>query len=293
MQGLRVLFVRDVVPSVLVDIMSTESVAYGFIVPAVLRMMLKEPGIADADFSALRCILYGASPIGEDLLREVQAHFACDLIQLYGMTETSGAGTWLPPADHDPARGKLRSCGIEAHGVEIRVWADDRAAAASEVGEVQIRSGAVVRQYWKRPDATTAAFTDDGWFRTGDLGYFDDERYLYIHDRLKDMIVTGAENVYPAEVEHALQTHPDVLEAAVIAVPDEKWGEAVKAIIVLRPGSQIGEAELIAHARGKIAGYKCPKTVDIVDEMPHSASGKILRYKLREPYWQGETRRVR
>lgn len=159
------------------------------------------------------------------------------------------------------------------------------------MGEILIKSGFVMKGYWNRPEATAEAIKDD-WFRTGDAGYFDDEGFLYIHDRVKDMIVSGGENVYPAEVENALYGHPDIADVAVIGVPDEKWGEAVKAIIVPKPGSEPSSEDIIAYAKTRIAGYKCPKSVDIAEALPRNASGKVLRRHLREPYWEGVNRRV-
>ena len=166
-----------------------------------------------------------------------------------------------------------------------------RDCAAGAVGEVVIRSGLVMKGYWQRPDATTAAIRD-GWFHTGDAGYFDADGFLFIHDRVKDMIVSGGENIYPAEVENAVFGHPAVADVAVIGVPDEKWGEAVKAVVVRKPGAEVSADDLMAYARTRIAGYKCPKSVDFVDALPRNPSGKILRRELREPYWQGQTRRV-
>jgi fatty-acyl-CoA synthase len=159
------------------------------------------------------------------------------------------------------------------------------------VGEVVIRSGVVMKGYWGAPAATAEAIVE-GWFHTGDAGYFDTDGYLYIHDRLKDMIVSGGENIYPAEVENALFGHPAVADVAVIGVPDPRWGEAVKAIVVLKPGAQLSPEDLIAYARTRIAAYKTPKSVDFIAALPRNPSGKVLRRELREPYWQGQSRRV-
>ena len=160
-----------------------------------------------------------------------------------------------------------------------------------EVGEIVIRSGVVMKGYWGRPDATADAIRD-GWFHTGDAGYFDADGYLYIHDRLKDMIVSGGENIYPAEVENAVFGHPAVADVAVIGVPDERWGETVKAVVVLKPGASASAEDIIAHARSRIAGYKAPRSIDFVAALPRNPSGKILRRELREPYWAGKTRQV-
>jgi len=196
------------------------------------------------------------------------------------------------PEAHDPARGKLRSCGVPYPDTEIKcVDEAGNEVPQGEVGEILIKSGFVMKGYWNRPEATAEALKN-GWFRTGDAGYFDDEGFLYIHDRVKDMIVSGGENVYPAEVENALFGHPDIADVAVIGVPDEKWGEAVKAIIVPKPGSAPSAEDIITYAKTRIAGYKCPKSVDVTEALPRNASGKVLRRQLREPYWEGVKRRV-
>ena len=212
--------------------------------------------------------------------------------QLYGLTETVGGATYLPPEAHDPGKGKLRSCGMPFPECDIRcVDGDGNSVPQGDVGEIVIKSDMVMKGYWNRPDATEDAIRD-GYFYTGDAGYFDEEGFLYIHDRVKDMIVSGGENVYPAEVENALFGHPDVADVAVIGVPDERWGEAVKALVVPKPGTSPDPAAIIAYARERIAAYKAPKTVDFIEVMPRNPSGKILRKDLREPFWKGQARRV-
>ena len=206
--------------------------------------------------------------------------------------ETVGAATALQPIDHVAEKGLLRSCGKPYPGIEVRtVDSAGRPTAPGEVGEIIIRGGVVMKGYWNKPEATKAAIRD-GWFYTGDAGYFDGDGFLYIHDRVKDMIVSGGENVYPAEVENAVFGHPAVADVAVIGVPDDKWGEAVKAIVVLKPGADATAADVIAFARTRIAGYKVPKSVDFVAALPRNPSGKILRRELREPYLAGKKRRV-
>ena len=166
-----------------------------------------------------------------------------------------------------------------------------RTLPVGEVGEILIKSPCVMKGYWNKPDATAKAIVD-GWFYTGDAGYFDADGYLYIHDRVKDMIVSGAENVYPAEVENALMSHPAIADAAVIGVPDDKWGEAVKAIVVLKPGVEASAEDIIAFCKTRIASYKTPKSIDFIAALPRNPSGKILRRELRDPYWAGRARRV-
>jgi long-chain acyl-CoA synthetase len=178
-------------------------------------------------------------------------------------------------------------------GVELKII--DEAGAtlpANAVGEVATRSIANMAGYWRLPEATAATVGEDGWLRTGDAGYLDEDGYLFIHDRVKDMIISGAENIYPAEVESAVYGHPSVAEVAVIGVPDDKWGEAVKAVVALKPGADADPDDIIAFARTRIAAFKAPKTIDFIDALPRNASGKILRRELREPYWAGKTRRV-
>jgi acyl-CoA synthetase (AMP-forming)/AMP-acid ligase II len=215
------------------------------------------------------------------------------LWHLYGLTEVSGAATILPPEAHDPALGKLRSCGKPYPNFELRIVdANGQPVPPGEVGEIVLRSDCIMKGYWNNPAATEAAFLPDRWLRTGDAAWMDAEGYVYVHDRVKDMIVSGAENVYPAEVENALFGHPAVADVAVIGVPDSRWGEAVKAIVVPRPGQNVTEEEIIAYARERIAGFKLPKSIDFADALPRNAAGKVLRRQLRAPYWEGHLRQV-
>jgi len=290
LQGARCVVMREADPGAILRLVEEHHIRQAFLVPALINMILQHPAIEGADLTCLEQVYYGASPISEDVLKRAQARFGASFTQLYGLTETIGVGSWLSPAAH--GEGRLRSCGVASPGVELRITLDGRPAAPGEVGEIEIRSDGVMKGYWKRPEATARAIDADGWFRSGDAGYFDDEGYLYIHDRVKDMIVTGGENVYPAEVENALFGHPAVADAAVIGVPDERWGEAVKAVVVLRPGADTDAAAIIAHCRQRIAGYKTPKSVDFVEALPRNPSGKVLRRELREPHWRGQDRLV-
>jgi long-chain acyl-CoA synthetase len=219
----------------------------------------------------------------------------CEFIQVYGLTETTGAITQLDGVDHDPAGRPhlLRSCGKPYPWVEVRIVDSSTGedAPAGEVGELWTRSHQNMKGYWNNEAATAEAITPDGWFRTGDAGYVDADGFLYLHDRVKDMIVSGGENVYPAEVENVLAQHPGVADVAVIGVPDERWGEAVKAIVV-RSGPEVTEDELIAFSREHLAGYKLPKSVDFAETLPRNPSGKLLKRELREPYWAGVARRI-
>jgi len=289
-QGATNLVMKEVDPERILDFIPRYKVNYALFVPAVILFLTQHPRIRECDFGSLQKLFYGASPIAEDLLASAQAIFGCEFYGLYGLTETSGAGTCLTPEGH--AAGKLRSCGKPYPGIAIEVRdGAGRVLPAGEVGEIVIRHRVIMKGYWNRPDATADAIRDD-WFHTGDAGFFDDEGYLYIHDRLKDMIVSGGENVYPAEVENAIFSHDAVADVAVIGVPDERWGEAVKAVVVLKPDTAASADDIIAFARTRIAGYKVPKSIDFVAALPRNPSGKILRRELREPFWKGRTRNV-
>ncbi len=291
-QGARAVILGDIDPAEILRLVEAKGLTQAFIVPAVILFLLQNPRVGSIDFSRLKNIAYGASPISDDVLLRAQKTFGCGFIQLYGLTETTGGGTHLPPEAHDPALGKLRSCGVALPGCEIRVVdGDGKSLPQGEVGEIQIKGRNIMKGYWAKPDATAKSIQDE-WFASGDAGFFDKDGYLYIHDRVKDMIVSGGENIYPAEVENAIFGHPAVADVAVIGVPDEKWGEAVKAIVVKKPDISVTPTEIIAYARERIAGYKLPKTVDFIETLPRNPSGKILRRELREPYWAGQARRV-
>jgi acyl-CoA synthetase (AMP-forming)/AMP-acid ligase II len=265
-----------------------------FIVPAALGILINHPRCPTVDFSRLKYILYGAAPIPLEMLRQCIDMFKCEFIQNYGMTETTGTIVMLPPEDHDPAgNARMRSAGKALPGVDLKIVDDaGNELPVGKVGELITRSSNNMAGYWNLPDASAKTIETGGWIRTGDAGYMDADGYLYIHDRVKDMIISGGENVYPAEVESAIYGHPDVLEVAVVGVPDDKWGEAVKAFCVPKPGHQIEPESVIAYARERIAGFKVPKSVDVISTLPRNAGGKILRKDLRAPYWAGRDRQV-
>jgi len=292
-QGAHGVILGETDPAEILRLINTKKVTYAFLVPALILFVLQHPTAKTTNFSSLKNISYGASPISDEVLLRAKEMFGCEFLQVYGLTETTGGGTFLLPEDHEPSRGKLRSCGRPAPGHQIRIVdGDNNALPHGEVGEIQIRSGNVMKGYWNKPDATAKAVCNERWFSTGDAGFFDAEGYLYIHDRVKDMIVSGGENIYPAEVENAVMGHPGVADVAVIGVPDPKWGEAVKAIVVKKQGVEPSPAEIIAYARERIAGYKLPKSVDFIDVLPRNPSGKVLRKDLRAPYWEGRDRQV-
>ena len=265
-----------------------------FIVPAALQMVVQHPRAKDTDMSAVKYVMYGAAPIPLDLLREaVQTIPEAGFLQCYGMTETTGTIAMLPPQDHTlEGNQRMKSAGKAVPGAELRVVDEDgEELPRGEVGELICRSPSNMQGYWNLPDATRGALKD-GWMHTGDAAYMDDDGYVYIQDRIKDMIISGGENVYPAQVESAIYGHPAVGEVAVIGVPDDIWGEAVKACVVPRPGSEVDPDDIIAFTRERLAGFKVPKTVDVIEAMPRNASGKILRRELRAPYWKDHDRQV-
>jgi long-chain acyl-CoA synthetase len=221
----------------------------------------------------------------------------CNFVQVYGLTETTGAITILRADDHDPNgphKERLRSCGVALPGIEIRISnpEDGSPLPVGEVGELWTRSAQNMLGYWHKPEDTARTITPDGWVRTGDAGYMDADGYIFLQDRIKDMIVSGGENIYPVEVENALMSHAGVADAAVIGVPHVRWGETVMAIVVKAAGSDPTPEELIEHCRARVARYKCPTSVEFRDTLPRNPSGKILKRELREPYWAGRQRRV-
>jgi long-chain acyl-CoA synthetase len=296
-EGCTSVVLRDMDPAELVRLLGAQRITHAFLVPAVLQFMLMVPGVESADFTSLRVFVYGASPISEAVLARSVALFGCKFWQAYGLTETTGAVVNLPPVDHDPQgphAHRLRSCGLPGPGVEVRIVDPDSLVelGPDEVGEIWIRSPQVMKGYWNLPDETAKAITADGWFRSGDAGYVDVDGYLYIHDRVKDMIVSGGENVYPAEVENVLMSHPGVADVAVIGVPHEKWGETPKAMVVRAVGVAVSADELMEFCRARLARFKCPTSVEWLDALPRNPSGKVLKKDLRAPFWEGRQRQV-
>jgi long-chain acyl-CoA synthetase len=277
------------------DLVEREGITATLIVPAMMQPLAAEQQRAPRDVSSLRWLSHGSAPAATELLRRLGATFpAADLMHIYGATETSPIVT-LMPGEQDLLDGpRASSCGQAAVGVEVRTVdaMTGEPCAPGEVGEVQIRGENVTAGYWKKPAETQAAL-QDGWYVSGDLGYVDEEGFLFLVDRSKDMIVTGGENVYSAEVEEALYRHPAVAEAAVIAIPHERWGEAVHAVVTVASGTTLSVEELTTHCSTLIAGYKVPKSMDIrVDPLPRTAVGKILKRDLREPFWEGRETRI-
>jgi len=262
-------------------------------VPAMMQVALLEPDAERTDFSSLDTIVYGGSPIPRALMEQALATFGCRFAQIYGLTETGNTAVCLRPDDHlDLDSERLKAAGRAYPGVRLKCLdAEGRELPPRAIGEICIASPANMVGYWHRDEATAETLRD-GWIHTGDAGFLDEHGYLYVQDRVKDMIIYAGENVYPAEIESVLCDHPDVVEAAVIGVPDERWGEQVKAVVVRRPGATVTARALLAHARGALAEFKLPKSVDFVDALPRTVSGKIKKAELRAPYWEGRERQV-
>ncbi|HQN53994.1 MAG TPA: fatty acid--CoA ligase [Novosphingobium sp.] len=292
--GLPGIVLTEFDPPRVFDAVENRGVTRFFIVPAALQLLLNHPDCAKTDFSRIKYILYGASPIPLELLRQCIAMFGAEFVQNYGMTETTGTICVLPPEDHSvEGNERMRSAGKPLPGVEMIIRGPNgEALPPREIGEICTRSSNNMLGYWKLPEATASTMDANGWIATGDVGYMDEDGYVYMYDRAKDMIISGGENVYPAEVESGIYGHPDVLEVAVIGVPDDTWGEAVKAVCVPKPGHTIDPASLIAWARERLASFKVPKSVDVIEALPRNPSGKILRRQLREPYWAGRERQI-
>ena len=279
-------------PRAVLAAIAEHRVTEALLVPTMIQLLVDHPQLGRYDLTSLRGVLYGASPMTPALLeRAMKALPDTAFTQAYGMTELAPVATLLSPADHE--QGHLLSAGRAAPHCEIRIL-DPGGSELAEgaIGEIAVRGGHVMSGYWNKPEETKTALRD-GWMHTGDAGYLDEQGYLYVVDRIKDMIVSGGENVYAAEVENAIASHPAVAQCAVIGVPDADWGERVHAVLILRPGATVTLAELRAHAKSRIAGYKAPRSLEFVDELPLSAAGKVRKRELRQKHWDGHERRIR
>lgn len=295
-RGARTVVVRDFVPGEVLDTMEREAVTLAFCVPTMLSALCVVPSVGDRRL-ALRQMVYSGSPIQPAALHRAMAALGCDFVQIYGLTEATGAFAQLSAAEHradadDP--GALSSAGRPYPWVHVRVVDPSTLedVAAGGVGEIWTRSEQNMVGYWRRPEETAQSLQPDNWLRTGDLGHLGPGGHIHLVDRAKDLVITGGENVYPAQVERVLSTHPDIAEVAVIGVPDERWGETVKAIAVAETGVVLDSAQVIAFARERMASFTCPTSVDQVDALPRTATGKVIKPVLREPYWHGHDRRV-
>ena len=291
--GGRHVFVPSFDPIDCLQTMEQEKVTNGAYVPTMIGMLVNHPKAAQFDPSSLKYIQYGASPMPEGLLRKALAVFPnCQFVHCYGMTEAAPVLTILPPRYatlEGPYAGRLKSCGQAAHTAEVKIVDENRREVPrGTVGEVAAKGPMIMLGYWNKPEET-AAVLEEGWYYSGDAGCMDDEGFVFIVDRIKDMIISGGENIYSIEVENAISLISGVVEVAVIGIPDEKWGEAVHAVIVPSPGADLTADDVIAHCRTHIAGYKCPRSVEFRDTpLPLSGAGKVLKRDLREPYLSGE-----
>jgi len=283
-------------PGAFLELIERERVVEAALVPTMIRRVVDAPDLGTRDLSSLQRLFYGASPIDATLLEQtIERLPGVELTQFYGMTETSGIAVALPHWCHT-AQGRTQgfhlAAGLATPCTEIRVVDPDGIELATgQIGEIELRGPGVMQGYWNLPELT-AGVLHEGWMRTGDAGRIDERGLLYIVDRIKDMVVTGGENVYSVEVESAILSLPGVAQCAVFGVPDPEWGERVHAVLVLHPGAAVDPAAVMAHCKRLIAGYKCPRSVEFRAEMPVSGAGKLLKYKLREPHWQGLGRRV-
>jgi long-chain acyl-CoA synthetase len=288
-------------PKGFIDSISRDGITHAVLVPAMILFVLQSPAAAGGDFRTLKLITYGGSPISEQLLQDAMRVFGCDFLQIYGLTEVAGAVSVLPPDAHrleGSSNELLRSAGKAAEGARLRIVDATtlKDLAPGEIGEIWVESVRNLTEYWRDVEATAQVFPEGrnkrgGWFRTGDSGYLQDG-YLFIKDRLKDMIISGGENIYPAEIENLLAKHPSIADCAIIGVPDAAWGESVKACIVLKSGVSATERDIIEWTRSRLAHFKCPKSVDFLEVLPRNPSGKILKRALREPYWKGKQRAI-
>ncbi|MBI3599582.1 MAG: long-chain-fatty-acid--CoA ligase [Nitrospinae bacterium] len=283
--GATHVFIRQFDVHRTLNIIEKEKITIAIVVPAIINLLINYPDIKKFDMTSIRQLGYGGSPISPDTLRKALDMFKCEIVQGYGLTESTTAITCLSPEDHSkPDSKKISSCGKGLVGMEVRVVNENgEDVKPGEIGEIIARGPTIMKGYWNKPEET-AKVLKNGWLYTGDMATVDEENYIYIVDRKKDMIISGGENIYSTEVEKILYSHPDILEAAVIGVPDEKWGEAVKAVVVCRNGKTLSEDEVIRFCKERLSGYKCPKSVDFMDSLPKSGSSKILKKVLRERY---------
>jgi acyl-CoA synthetase (AMP-forming)/AMP-acid ligase II len=260
--------------------------------PALLSLILDDHTWQPDAFATVRKIVYGAAPISQTLLQRCIDEIDCELAQIYGLTETGNTAVCLPPAEHTPGNPVLRAAGRPYPGFEAKIVDPSGTELPTGAeGEVCLRTPARMIEYWRRPEATAETLRD-GWIHTGDVGYLDDAGYIYLRDRVKNMIIRAGENIYPAEVENALHKSPAVADAAVIGVPDDRWGEAVLACVVPAPGHQVSARELRRFLRDLLADFKIPTKYVAVEAIPRNSIGKILHRELREPYWRGRERRL-
>lgn len=297
-QGATILLLEGFRPADYLAAIEKHRVTMAFLVPAMIHALLAEPSIRTRDLSSLRLVSYGAAPMSPARIREAWAALGPVLAQGYGAGETTGGVVSLSIADHARAiegdRPELLSaCGRPVCESDVQVLDDQGEPVSGDaIGEICVRGPDVFAGYWRAPEQTQAALDASGWLRTGDLARVDGEGYIYIVDRRKEMLVSGGFNVYPSEIESVLAQHPAIYEVCVVGVPDDHWGEAVKAVVVLREGARADGGELMDFCRGRLADFKRPRSVDFVPQLPKNGNGKLSRKDVREPYWRGRERRV-
>jgi acyl-CoA synthetase (AMP-forming)/AMP-acid ligase II len=291
--GVAVMPVRQFEPGEVLRIIGCDRPTLLALTPTMIQMLLDHSDSAKTDFSSLRLTLYAGSPISLGLIKRAIEKMPCQFMQFYGATEANGAFSILRPEEHDLSdERRLQSCGRPLPLIEFRIIKPDGGEAeVGQPGELVVRSPAITAGYWRQPEATAAALSN-GWYRSGDVAYRDAEGLYYIVDRVKDMIVSGGENIYSAEVENVLSTHPAVSAVAVIGVPDERWGEAVKAVVIVQEGKNCAPEELSTFCRERLAAYKVPKSFDFVDAFPLVPTGKVSKKDLRARYWTSERRMI-
>jgi long-chain acyl-CoA synthetase len=287
--GGHTILLREVNPARIIEVIAKHKVTHTFLVPTVVQAVLEVPHVKEADLSRMQLLMYGAAPMGDVLLRRAIDVLGCQFMQAYGMTETAGTVVVLPPADHEPQGPRaalLSSVGRVLPWVDMRV-VDPQTKSdmpTGQVGEIWLRSEMVMQGYWNKPQDTAETLLEDGWLRTGDAAFLDVDGYIYLFDRFKDLIISGGENIYPAEIENILNGHPAILEVAVIGMPHPRWGESPRAVVVLRQEMQATEQALISYTRAHLAHYKCPTSVVFTTQLPRNASGKLLKRELRRVY---------
>ncbi|MFJ8232997.1 long-chain-fatty-acid--CoA ligase [Streptomyces sp. NPDC094448] len=290
--GVTVVSMRTFSPRDAIGLVRDRGITTACVVPAMLRMMLAEPGVQPGDFTTLRKIVYGGSPISESLLEESLALFGSEFAQIYGLTETGNTAVCLPPADHIPGHPRMKAAGHPYPGLGSKVVdGDGKELPAGAVGEICLATPAHMTEYWGLP-AKTAETLVDGWIHTGDAGYIDDDGYIFIQDRIKDAILVAGENVYPAEIENVLERHPGVAEAVIVGAPDERWGEKVHAFVVPVPGNRPAPRDLHRFLVDRLAAFKLPAAYEFIEHVPRNPSGKILRRELRDRFWSDADRKV-
>lgn len=294
--GVHIILHKNFDPAAVVTAIENYPINSVFMVPAMIMAVLALPDIEQRNFDNLHQIYYGASPISESALLRAMEVFGVEFLQLYGMTETTGTVTNLSAADHNLALQSrpelLRSCGRPAVGVEVKVMdLQGNEVPRGEIGEIWVKSDTNMQCYYNLPDETAANLTD-GWVHTGDAGVMDEDGYIFLKDRIKDMVVSGGENIYPMEIENVISKHPAVSDVAVIGVPDNKFGEALLAFVVLNNEQTLTLEEMIEFCRNEIAGYKIPRQLQLIEELPRNPSGKILKKELRKTFWEGVTRDI-